>query len=328
MGYNREIFKYAKDELSQRKLRAIAEAEKRCSEVYSKHPRLQEITNKLAHLSIDVARAILANNDIKQDIKKLKDENLALQRERSTILKNIGLSEDYLEPRFYCTKCNDDGLIDGKMCDCLKDLMKQKATQELNKLSPLSLCDFKDFSLKYYSDAKNELGIIPREKMKEILNYCQCYAEDFHKRSPSILMTGRTGLGKTHLSLAIAKSAINRGFGVIYGSVQTLVSRLEHERFDKFKPESDENTLHMLCNCDLLILDDLGAEFLTSFVVSVLNEIINFRMMADKPTIISTNLSPEELEARYSERISSRIIGYYHALNFVGRDIRQLKRTR
>lgn len=328
MGYSWEIYKFATDELSQRRLKAITEAEKRRNEIYAKYPRLQAISNKLASLSVNISRAILANGNIKQDIERLKNENLSLQSEFSEILKNAGLSKDYIEPRFYCPKCKDEGYIDGKMCRCLKELMKKKAFEELNKLSPLTLCDFKDFNLKYYPDKKNELGIIPREKMREILNYCQCYAEDFNKNSPSILMTGRTGLGKTHLSLAIAKSAIERGFGVIYGSVQTLISRLEHERFDKDKSNSSENTLQMLSNCDLLILDDLGAEFLTSFVVSVLNEIINFRMMSDKPTIISTNLSPEELEARYSERISSRIIGYYHALNFIGRDIRQLKRTR
>lgn len=328
MGYSREIFKFATDELSQRRLNAIAEAERRRTEIYSKYPRLQEISNRLAGLSVNISRIILAKGNIKQDIERLKSENLSLQAEFSDILKNAGLSEDYIEPRFHCPNCKDEGYIDGKMCNCLKELMKKKAFNEMNKLSPLTLCDFKDFSLKYYPDETNELGINPREKMREILNYCQYYADDFNKSSPSIIMRGRTGLGKTHLSLAIAKSAIERGFGVIYGSVQTLISRLEHERFDKDKSESGDNTLQMLCNCDLLILDDLGAEFLTNFVVTVLNEIINSRMMSNKPTIINTNLSSEELLTRYSERISSRIIGYYHALNFVGRDIRQLKRTR
>ncbi len=328
MGYSREIYKMATAEIARRKIKAIADAERRRNEVFAKFPRLQEISDQLAGLSINLSRAILAKGDIRQDIERLKAENLSLQAEFSKILKNAGLDEDCLSPRFICPLCKDEGYIDGKMCRCLKDLMKNKSMEELNKLSPLTLSDFDSFDLKYYPDTTNEFGINPRERMREILNYCKCYAEDFAKDSPSVLMLGRTGLGKTHLSLAIAKSAIRRGFGVVYGSVQFLVSKLEQERFDKNREGESENTLQMLCDCDLLILDDLGTEFLTSFVVSALNEIINSRMMADKPTIISTNLSPEELEARYTERISSRIIGYYHTLHFVGRDIRQLKRTR
>ena len=135
---------------------------------------------------------------------------------------------------------------------------------------------------------------------------------------------GETGLGKTHLSLAIAGEVLKKGFGVVYGSVQNLFSNIEKEHFGR-ATDADGTTEKMLLECDLLILDDLGAEFTTSFTVATFNNIVNTRMLTSKPTIISTNLSLTEMQKRYSERIASRIIGEYNILTFAGKDIRQQK---
>jgi DNA replication protein DnaC len=159
--------------------------------------------------------------------------------------------------------------------------------------------------------------------MEGVLRFCRSYAENFGTDSPSILMTGATGLGKTHLSLAIAQSAIDRGFGVIYGSAQNFMLQLERERFGR-APAGSESERHLL-ECDLLILDDLGAEFITPFVISTVYNLINTRLMSGLPTIISTNLTIKELEEKYSPRIVSRIIGSYRVLHFIGKDVRQLK---
>jgi len=138
-------------------------------------------------------------------------------------------------------------------------------------------------------------------------------------------MPGATGLGKTHLSLAIARQVIDRGYGVVYGSAQNFMLQIERERFGRTETSESERQLQ---ECDLLILDDLGVEFLTQFVSAAIYNLINTRLMAEHPTIISTNLSISELEGRYSERVMSRIIANYRILPFVGRDVRQLKRMR
>ena len=136
-------------------------------------------------------------------------------------------------------------------------------------------------------------------------------------------MMGNTGLGKTHLSLAIAAVVTQNGYGVVYGSVNNLVSKLEKEHFGR---DEDNGTLESLLTCDLLILDDLGTEFRTAFSTAELYNIANTRQMAKRPTIISTNLTMKELEAAYSSRFTSRIIADYVRCLFQGEDIRQKKR--
>ena len=158
--------------------------------------------------------------------------------------------------------------------------------------------------------------------MSEILEYCKCYAEDFSPDSESLYMHGATGLGKTHLSLAIANVVAEKGFRVIYDSAQNLLSSLEKEKFSY--SNSGEREKEVL-ECDLLIIDDLGSEFSTQFTTAAVYNIVNTRNNRSKPVIISTNLTDTELEAKYSQRITSRIIGEYVSLLFIGRDIRQLK---
>ena len=164
-----------------------------------------------------------------------------------------------------------------------------------------------------------------RERMRKYFDYCKNYAKTFDVNSRNILMRGNTGLGKTHLSLAIAREVIENGFGVIYCSTPEILSKLEKERFGK-SYENSEDSEETLKECDLLILDDVGSEFQTSFTKNIIYNIINFRISHQKPTIISTNLELEELETIYSQRLVSRLWGEYVIMNFVGRDIRQVKR--
>ena len=164
---------------------------------------------------------------------------------------------------------------------------------------------------------------MPRKKMEEILHYCEKYADEFSTESKSICMSGQTGVGKTHLSLSIAKVVISKGFNVIYGSSQDLLRDVEREHFGK--SNDDKDALGSLLGCDLLIMDDLGTEFESSFYNSVIYNVINSRLNRGLPTIISTNLSLSELESRYSDRVVSRLM-VYDFLRFVGSDIRQIKR--
>ena len=213
------------------------------------------------------------------------------------------------------------------MCICLKELLRKTAYQRLNEMTPLALCSFDSFVLDYYPEEPLSEGeASPRKQMTNVLRYCRNYANEFSMESSSLIMQGGTGLGKTHLSLAIANAAVQKDFGVIYVSAQNMATSLERERFGRGLEDGDTNAL--ILGCDLLILDDLGTEFATSFVDASIYNIVNTRLMAGRPTIISTNLSLYELQKRYSERFVSRIIGSYVRLTFFGKDVRQQKRMR
>ncbi|MDR2753692.1 MAG: ATP-binding protein, partial [Oscillospiraceae bacterium] len=239
-----------------------------------------------------------------------------------------GFPADYLARKHTCAQCEDTGYVRGLRCACFTALLQSLAYQELSMDTPLESSDFARFRLTHYPEAPNGDGVIPRKKMEQILAACRAYASRFHPHAGSLLFTGPTGLGKTHLSLAIAKEVIDKGFTVIYGSAPNLISRMEHEHFSRGRyGEQAGETARALLECTLLILDDLGAEFSTAFTQSCIYNIVNTRLMSAMPVLISTNLSMAQINEKYGERVASRIIGNYQVLRFFGGDVRQILRA-
>lgn len=329
MGYDAKIYDLVYDELARRRKKAENTAEERKRELYENIPRLAAIERELAQTGVAAAKAVLAGKGrAAKLIEELKIKNLALQKERGVILKEISLPEDYLEPQYQCVLCRDTGYVGTGMCGCMKKLLQEEACRSLSSIAPSETCSFGNFRLDYYSDiADPAFSISPRAKMAGILNYCREYVRFFTPSSRSVLMFGGTGLGKTHLSLAIAKEVIARGFGVIYGSAQNLFNAVEKDRFNRDFSVKSTDYYELLTGCDLLILDDLGAEFTMAFTTSVLYNVINSRLNAGRPIIINTNLDTAKLLERYGDRIVSRIIGSYEMLRFFGKDVRQVKRV-
>lgn len=324
MSYSEQIIDKAKKEIAERRKNAEYDAKQRRDELVTACPELEEIEREIAKAGLDAIRAISMGANAQEYIKNLAKKNLEQQQHRKDILNSLGVDEDFLEVKYTCPICEDKGIVDGKRCECFKTLLKKYAYDELCKATPIKLSSFNGFRLDFYPEQPDAMtGVSPRKRMTEVLNYCRTWADDFDTKAPSVLMYGATGLGKTHLSLAMAKTAIDKGYGVVYGSTQNLISRLEREKFGR--SNDGDTTEQSLLECDLLILDDLGAEFTTSFTISSLYNIINTRMMTNLPVIINTNLSVDEIETKYTQRISSRIIGEYTPIEFFGRDIRQLK---
>lgn len=322
MGYGNKTYLAAYQELEQRKRLAEEKAEQERERFYELCPRAKEIREEMAQNAAGAAKAVLAGGDVRAEITRMKDRGLALKEEYNRLLAENHFTEADVTPQYQCKLCRDTGFVDGRMCSCLKNLQRRLAYDKLSMSVPLESCTFESFSLDYYKEDEKTL-----RQMEKVFRACQNYGEKFRADSPSLLFKGGTGLGKTHLSLAIAGKAIEKGFGVIYGSAQTFAVALERERFDRDLPE-DGDTNSQLIECDLLILDDLGTEFSSSYVNAALYNVVNSRMLANKPTIISTNLSLKELEERYSQRFASRVTGYYGKLEFVGRDVRVQKRLR
>lgn len=327
MRYSAETYRTAKLELDKRRNRAFTQQQKNKSIFYQKYPRAYEIEREIASTAVKVAKEIFSNKaNATERLNTLKEINFNLQEELVSMLISAGFPENYLDEQYTCNLCRDTGYIDGKMCDCMKRILRDMAYNEFNKKSPLSLCDFSTFDLTLYpSESLDNQSKIPKNYMSKVFDYCTMYASNFNINSRNLFFTGDTGLGKTHLSLAIANEVIVKGFGVIYFSVPNLVNQLEQERFHKLNND-DENTEKILNECDLLILDDLGTEVCTSFTTTAVYNLINTRLTVKKPLLINTNLSLKDIEQRYSKRLSSRIIGDFDIMNFIGRDIRQLKR--
>lgn len=326
MGYSKEIYEAADRILLKRHKNAEADAAARKSAFYQDCPEAEKIESLLSTTAIAAARTILSGGNAKEQLTKLKKNNQALQERLSSLVQNAGHPADYLEPSYTCKVCNDTGYLDGKMCGCMKNLLRTEAFNSLNALTPLSLSTFDSFSLDYYpNNAEEGSRKSPRMIMEDVLCNCRKYADGFSGTSSSLIMQGGTGLGKTHISLSIANTAIQKGFGVVYCSVNNIITKLEREHFGR---SDNSNTDRLLLDCDLLILDDLGTEFKSAFSSAEIYNIVNTRLMTQKPTIISTNLSMQELQERYTERFASRIMGNYVRVMFCGRDNRLQKRLR
>ncbi len=326
MGYSSTAYERAEAEINNRRVRSEAENQLRIEKIEAEIPEIKELNSQLSATSIDLAKMILNHDgNLKENLERLRVNNLYCQKSIGRLLTEHGYPTDYLEVKYVCPICNDRGITGGSRCTCFSELLNRFAIEELNINSAMKLCSFETFSLEYYRGKSDSSGYDCYSKMSDILDYCKRYARTFSKASPNVFMIGKTGLGKTHLSLSIAKVVSERGFLVAYGSILNYLRAIEAEHFGRAEdPRAD--TLMVLLNADLLILDDLGSEYDTSFYASTIYNIINTRINQGSPTIISSNLSSAELQKKYNDRIISRILGTYDLLKFIGDDIRQIKR--
>ena len=320
MSYPKEIIAEANAITSRRRHEAEEIQKARHAEIAEKLPDVLKYEAQLAQTGIAVVKSLTMGENAEKYIKELSELNLRIQSLIKKELESAGYPSDYLETPYTCKACSDTGFKDGVACHCRKKLLSELNVARLEKCSPAKYCRFSDFDVNLYDDEGGD-GYSPRQRMSDVLEYCKCYADDFGESSCSLYMYGATGLGKTHLSLAIANEAARKGFNVLYYSAQNLFSALEKEKFTSGAGTTEADVE----DCDLLIIDDLGSEYSTRFTVSALYNIINTRLNLSKPSIISTNLSITELEKTYDQRIASRIIGNYQYLLFEGRDIRQIK---
>lgn len=323
MAYSSEVYAAAKRILEERRTGAQRLAELKKADVYAKIPEIRRIDSELSRRMANLSMLVLRGNENLDDVlSEINAQNDAAKRQKAELLSENGLPADYLEPHYTCENCSDTGRKNGMLCDCYKEICRAEAQKELAASSGSAECSFENFDLSYYVDNGASDGTNPRRKMQNYYNFCINYANGFSLSSPSIIMIGKTGLGKTHLSLSIAKTAAEKGFGVVYAPAQKLVSNLEREHFSY---SGSDLFMRKYTDCDLLIIDDLGAEFPSQFTTAAIGNLINERLYENRPTIISTNLSVKELTERYSERTASRILGEYKRLLFVGEDIRFLK---
>ena len=322
MGYNKE--NYAKiRQIYQDKGRLASEAARiRCEALYAGHPELRKIDLALSETGVKILQAsAMGKEGLDERIAALKENNMELQAARRAYLESVGYPADYTDVRYECSKCRDTGFDGVGMCDCMRRELVLAGYESSGIGRLIATQSFESFSLDYYDTVSGE-----RSQMDGVLGTCRRYASEFNGTgSGSMLFFGTTGLGKTHLSTSVAKEVIDRGYDVVYDTAQNILSDFEFERFGRGYGDTSEVRTAKYFDCDLLIIDDLGTEMTNQFSVSCIYNIINTRINSQKPMIVSTNLTRNEIRDRYSDRITSRLFGDFMPLMFVGKDIRMKK---
>ncbi len=317
---NFSVREAVRQELEQRRSRARIQQAERVEEIARKIPQVIDLRKELALTSVRLSKLVLTGGGkLEENLEKLRAANLQMQAMERELLRKGGYPEDYLELHYTCPRCQDSGFTGGKPCACYRQLEREWLLKRLGESAALELRDFDSFRLGYYDQQPDPSagGVSPREHMGQVYRYCVQYAENFSGTGKGLFFCGPTGLGKTHLSLAIAKRVIERGYDVLYGSAQGFLSAVEEERFRR---ERSQQTMQQMVEADLLILDDLGAEFSTAFGQSAIYELLNTRR---KPLILSSNLTTQELQDKYGQRVVSRLFAQCVYLRFLGKDIRQ-----
>lgn len=305
-----KAFEIQKNELAKKK----AVFDTALNNLSATNAEFASLCQKLSNLGANLALTALSGDSTA--LANLQKQMSEISAKRDAILKATGIREIM----YNCEKCHDTGYVNGKICECIHNSAKNIIIENMSETIPLKDCRFENFDLNYYPNVEVN-GSIPRKRMTLIFKLCREYVINFNpKTSQSLLFMGNTGLGKTHLTLAITYELLNRGFNVIYGAAYNLFGNMESEHFEYHTNTSYNAAI----NCDLLVIDDLGGEFVSPYIQSLLYNVINTRDLSGLPTVINTNLTMSDIASRYTPRVASRLLKYT-AKQFIGNDIRQLK---
>ena len=324
MSYNRENYIRIKREFEEKRRKAQDEADRRREDLHEKHRELAQIDRALSETGSRIfAETMRGKDGLERRMEAVRLETQELSSARDEWMTSHGFDSGYTDPDYQCKICSDTGAIGFEMCVCFRRELV-KAGYESSGIGKLIKTQrFESFDLSYYADDPTAM-----ESMRKNLGVCKNYAATFSaSQRANLLLRGNTGLGKTHLSTAMAKVIIERGYDVVYETAQNIFSDFETERFTRSYDnyDADEKPSRRYFDCDLLIIDDLGTELSNQFTISCLYNIINTRINYDRSIIINTNLPWDELRRRYSDRITSRLLGECMPLLFTGKDVRAEK---
>lgn len=306
----------------------------RQQDIFTNFPRIKEIHESIGNIGVQSIRETMKYPHKKEEIKKRLQQDIdILNTEKGQLLEDYGYAKDYLELIYDCHDCKDTGYIGNQKCHCLQQALINYSYAQSNIATILEKENFSTFSFDYYS--KNIIGnqpISPYDNMKLIYEDCHTFANSFstdisslETGNKNLILYGPSGLGKTFLCNCIAKKVLDSGHTVIYLSAYQLFRLFENFRFHTDEEIVSHDEIENVFSCDLLIIDDLGTEYINAVTSAELFNCLNTRILNDKATVISTNLLQKQWRDSYSERTVSRILGYYKPLRFFGNDIRLAK---
>lgn len=291
--------------------------EERTAEVYTKVEGYRELSESIAAISVAQGKKLLIGDEHALEDLHTSIKNLSSMKEQ--LLTGAGYPADYLNPIYGCPDCKDTGYINGAKCHCFKQSVIDLLYEQSGIREMLEKENFSTLSYEYYEGED-------LERFQNTVNKCKNFIKTFDSDYHNLFFYGTVGTGKSFLSGCIARELIESGHSVIYFSASGLFETLSRNMFD-YKNKDDVLRFHEdLYGCDLLIIDDLGTEYTSNVAVSVFFSLLNQRHLCQKSTIISTNLSLEDLRNRYSDRVFSRITNQYTICKFTGSDIRMIKK--
>lgn len=298
----------------------------RQKEIREKIPAYRQLEDQMRETSVLAARAALEGSH--ESMRELTEKTEQISREKKELLAQYGYPENYLEPVYTCPDCHDTGYIGDRKCHCFQKRIVEYLYEQSNLKEILDIENFSHFDITYYPDdyIEESTGLTPRDNIRRILMTAHDFCDNFGDCGQNLLLYGNTGVGKTFLTHCIAKELLSQSYTVVYLTSIGLFDILEKNKFDRELSSLEKSTtVSYIMNCDLLILDDLGTELTNSFTTSQLYQVIDSRLVHKKSTIISTNLSFDDLREQYSERIFSRLTSGYTLLKVTGEDIRLKK---
>ena len=297
-------------------------AEERRNKIYSLLPEYRKLDESVATVSVSLARLVLEGSE--DALEKAHTTLQDISRQKQELLVQAGYPSDYLNPIYHCCACRDTGFITGEnglreKCHCFRNREIALLYDQSNIRQILSAENFSTLSYTYYQGED-------LVRFQKAVNICKDFVQNFEQDYHNLFFYGTVGTGKSFLSGCVANELLKKGYSVIYFSASGLFETLARYTFDTNLKETLYDFYDDLYNCDLVIIDDLGTEMTNSFVASQFFACLNERQLRRKATIISTNLSLEELRNRYSDRVFSRITSNYELCKLTGPDIRMLKK--
>lgn len=296
--------------------------ERRKAEVQAKCPDYAGVRSRLSACGIALTRCVLEGSAGVAEIRGAAED---AQREKKRILKNLGLPEDYLDTIYDCADCRDTGFDEqGHRCHCLKKLVSQFVGANSNMTPLMRSQTFESFDFGLFDGQPAVNGRSVGDYAKNAYDRAIRFTENFGS-GENLYFYGDAGKGKTYLSSCIANRVLQRGFSVYYRSAFAMLELMEKLKFGRIDEEdisAAEYEAKYVYDVDLLIIDDVGTEFISAYSTAAMYDIINSRLNTGKSTVISSNLSPAAIAKQYGERIFSRITGAYTPVAFIGRDLR------
>ena len=304
------------------KERAEDEADRVRMRIAQQVPVYADLSGTISRLLMDASRRVLDDPAHAKELSAQAQQRvLDLQKQCEAALRAAGHSPEELQPHYHCPLCKDTGFVGSPIheyCSCIRVALVRRLYDAAN----IGDETFEHFNLNLFSDVPDpKTGRSPRRIMETYRNYCEAYADRFpNVKRRDLLLTGPTGLGKSFMLNCIAARALDRGIPVLHLTAYKMLDAMR-----RYHMGQDLDGIDMMLHADLLIIDDLGTEpMLENITIEYLFTLLNERRAGRLATLIATNLSLRELQARYTERILSRLVdrSQTEVLRFIGSDLR------
>lgn len=328
-------FQFNKDLYDDQLRKKYLDAERERDRIYSLYPEIKEVDQALSQMKkeyrlLQVQQLVQGTDKLKNpsNLQSLQDEIKAIEQNYHLLLQKYNVPANFKEPKWDCPHCMDTGRIleNGitRPCPCTSRHRLRGLIERSGLPRRLERANFQDLNLNLYSpeDMGNNTDRTIRDNAKFVFDAAKDFAFHFEKGKEmrGLLIEGPVGSGKSYLLGCIANYLISREVEIRYIVYSDLIESIKAS-FHTESQTTTEEILRELQRVPVLLIDDLGTEHVTEFTSSILYQIIDKRYREERPFIVTSNFSPNELSQRMGlmgERIFHRIVETCRYLQLVG----------